>query len=216
MWCGKCDRARAFCKCEIRCDCAAWQRSLGSTLCHSPTHAERAKVLVMDIRTAQALVRFGLGRRGAEPLPADPTAWLLDQLRQPDPTRLDDPPTTAAGLAALREDRATKPPPGRIAEPRAVQGSGRRATGERDDHPAPFRERLVWFWTNHFTISLQRGAVRRGRRRLRGGSHPPACHRPLRRHGAGGHAPSGHAALSRQRPVGSARTAWSASAPIAA
>ena len=39
----------------------------------------------MDTRTAQALVRFGLGRRGAEPLPSDPTAWLLDQLRQPDP-----------------------------------------------------------------------------------------------------------------------------------
>ena len=24
--------------------------------------------------------------------------------------------------------------------------------------PAPFRERLVWFWTNHFTISVRRGA----------------------------------------------------------
>lgn len=23
--------------------------------------------------------------------------------------------------------------------------------------PAPFRERLVWFWANHFTISLRRG-----------------------------------------------------------
>src|ERR1700730_9556159 len=24
--------------------------------------------------------------------------------------------------------------------------------------PAPFRERLVWFWTNHFTISRRQGA----------------------------------------------------------
>ena len=48
----------------------------------------------MDIRTAQALVRFGLGRRAGEPLPSDPAAWLLSQLRQPDPSRLDDPPTT--------------------------------------------------------------------------------------------------------------------------
>ena len=66
----------------------------------------------MDIRTAQALVRFGLGRRGTEPLPSDPTAWLLDQIHQPDPTRLDNPPTTAKGLTALHEDRETKPPPG--------------------------------------------------------------------------------------------------------
>jgi uncharacterized protein (DUF1800 family) len=25
--------------------------------------------------------------------------------------------------------------------------------------PAPFRERLVWFWTNHFTVSTRRGRV---------------------------------------------------------
>lgn len=111
----------------------------------------------MDTRTAQALVRFGLGRRGVEPLPPDPAAWLLDQLRQPDPTQLDDPPTTAKGLAALREDRETKPPPG---ESRAralfrVQAAAQLANAVTT--PAPFRERLVWFWTNHFTISLRHG-----------------------------------------------------------
>jgi hypothetical protein len=63
----------------------------------------------MDMLTAHAFVRFGLGRRGAEPLPSDPVAWLLDQLEQPDPTRLDDPPSTAKGLTTLREDRETKP-----------------------------------------------------------------------------------------------------------
>ena len=60
---------------------------LAMMIYHSPTHAKALECLGMDIRTAQALVRFGLGRRGAEPLPSDPAAWLLDQLRQPDPTR---------------------------------------------------------------------------------------------------------------------------------
>jgi uncharacterized protein (DUF1800 family) len=117
----------------------------------------------MDLRTAQALVRFGLGRRGTEALPSDPTAWLLDQLRQPDPTRLDDPPSAAQGLTALREDRETRPKPG---ESRAralfkaqalfkIQAGAQMANAVTT--PAPFRERLVWFWTNHFVISLRRG-----------------------------------------------------------
>src|SRR5580698_4776260 len=38
----------------------------------------------MDLRTAHALVRFGLGSNGTETPPANPSAWLLDQLRHPD------------------------------------------------------------------------------------------------------------------------------------
>ncbi len=111
----------------------------------------------MDTRTAHALVRFGLGRRGNEPLPADPTAWLLDQLRQPDPTRLDDPPTTVKGLTALREDRATKPPPGESQAKKLFQAQAAAQLANAVTTPAPFRERLVWFWTNHFVVSLRRG-----------------------------------------------------------
>jgi uncharacterized protein (DUF1800 family) len=48
----------------------------------------------MDMQAAHALVRFGLGRRGAEFLSANPDTWLLDQLRQSDPARFDDPPST--------------------------------------------------------------------------------------------------------------------------
>jgi uncharacterized protein (DUF1800 family) len=111
----------------------------------------------MDTRTAQALVRFGLGRRGSEPLPPDPTAWLLDQLRQPDPTRLDDPPTTVKGLTALREDRETKPPPGESRSAALFKAEGAAQLANAVTTPAPFRERLVWFWTNHFTISRRQG-----------------------------------------------------------
>ena len=114
-------------------------------------------VVAMDIRTAQALVRFGLGRRGAEPLPPDPAVWLLNQLRQPDPTRLDDPPTTATGLTALREDRETKPPPGESRSAALFKAQGAAQLANAVTTPAPFRERLVWFWTNHFTVSRRQG-----------------------------------------------------------
>ncbi len=111
----------------------------------------------MDTNPIHAMARFGLGRRAAEPLPADPIAWLLGQLRDTDSPRTDPPPTTAAGLAALREDRANKPLPG---QSRARALFNAQAAGELEHAlttPAPFRERLVWFWTNHFTISLRRG-----------------------------------------------------------
>ena len=113
----------------------------------------------MDPRTAQALIRFGLGRRGEEPLPADPAAWLNDQLRQPDPARIDPRPSTVTGLEALRYDRQTKPPPEQrraralfLAEARAELENAMTTT-------APFRERLVWFWTNHFTVSARGGTA---------------------------------------------------------
>jgi uncharacterized protein (DUF1800 family) len=118
----------------------------------------------MDINTAQAMVRFGLGRRAGEPLPSDPAAWLLGQLQGPDRPTFDSPPTAAAALAAIRQDRmdrknGLKPQPG--------ESQGRimfRAQSEAEMANAvttmtPFRERLVWFWTNHFTISLKRGEI---------------------------------------------------------
>ena len=111
----------------------------------------------MDTRIAQALVRFGLGRRGAEPLPSDPAAWLRDQISHPDPTVLADPPSTAQGLAALREDRATRPPAGQSLSHRLLEAQAAAQMANAVTTPAPFRERLVWFWTNHFTVSLRRG-----------------------------------------------------------
>jgi uncharacterized protein (DUF1800 family) len=113
----------------------------------------------MDPRTAQALIRFGLGRRSDELLPADPAAWLNDQLRQPDPARIDPRPSTVTGLEALRFDRETKPPP----EQRRVRGLFQaEAHAELENAlttTAPFRERLVWFWTNHFTVSVRGGTA---------------------------------------------------------
>jgi uncharacterized protein (DUF1800 family) len=113
----------------------------------------------MDIGTAQALTRFGLGRRGDEPLPSDPRAWLLTQLRQPDPARIDPFPTAADGLLALRQDRQDKPPPGQSRAGALFKVQAEAELANALTTPAPFRERLVWFWTNHFTISRRRGEI---------------------------------------------------------
>ena len=118
----------------------------------------------MDTRTAQALVRFGLGRRGTEPLPADPAAWLAGQLDGTDPACAIG-PSAADGLIALRDDQKDRrdrkqgdpdaPQPTRV---RDMFRSDVTAVFENVmSTQTPFRERLVWFWANHFTISLRRG-----------------------------------------------------------
>ena len=110
----------------------------------------------MDNRAAQALIRFGLGRRGNEPAPSDPASWLRDQLSGPDSGPPG--PSLADGFAALRQDRANKPPPG---APRATgilyAGEVEALVGNALTTPTPFRERLVWFWANHFNISRRAG-----------------------------------------------------------
>src|ERR1700722_18858077 len=111
----------------------------------------------MDLRTAQALVRFGLGASGAEPPPANPSAWLLNQLHQPDASFSGPVPVTADGLATLRADREDKPPPGQSRSRALYQAQGLAAMGRAVATTTPFRERLVWFWMNHFTVSLRRG-----------------------------------------------------------
>jgi uncharacterized protein (DUF1800 family) len=114
----------------------------------------------MDTRAVQAMIRFGLGRRATEALPNDPIGWLAGQLDGPDPALLRPAPDTVVGLTAIREDR--KMP--------VMQGEPRRAvlvrqagtTAAMDTLLAtdtPFRERLVWFWANHFSISYRQGSV---------------------------------------------------------
>ncbi len=118
----------------------------------------------MDPRTAHSLIRFGLGRRGAEPLPADPRAWLAHQLDGPDlalappgPTSAG-PQTTAGAAEALRARDALKGDTTRGNPNQDYFRAGIAAAYETLlATNAPFRERLVWFWLNHFTISTRGG-----------------------------------------------------------
>jgi uncharacterized protein (DUF1800 family) len=111
----------------------------------------------MDLRTAHAMIRFGMGADGAGPAGADPTAWLLGQVRRRDPIVDGNAgPSAAEGLAALRADREDKPPPGQSRARALYQAQGNAAVANAIATEAPFRERLVWFWTNHFTVSLRK------------------------------------------------------------
>ncbi len=117
----------------------------------------------MDTRAAHALIRFGFGRAGGQPLPADPVQWLGLQLAGQDlaPTALQpDPGSAAAAITLFELDRTDPPPPG---QPRRSGTLFRTETGALLQYAlttdAAFRERLVWFWANHFTISTRRGMV---------------------------------------------------------
>jgi uncharacterized protein (DUF1800 family) len=110
----------------------------------------------MDNTAAQALIRFGLGRRGQEPLPGDPAAWLRSQLSGPD--RGPDGSSVADGFAAIRQDRADRPAPGTVgAVGKLFRAELTSLVSNALTTQTPFRERLVWFWANHFTISLRGG-----------------------------------------------------------
>ena len=111
----------------------------------------------MDPRTALALARFGLGRCPAEEIPDDPVSWLTAQLGASAPAPAPPMPGTADGLLALREDRAALRAglPGGAARALLHQGAVA-ATGALLDTRAPLRERLVWLWANHFTVSRRR------------------------------------------------------------
>ena len=113
----------------------------------------------MDARTAQALIRFGLGRRGDEVLPDDPQAWLRAQLDGDDTAVFArDLPTTADGLTVLREQFKLNLPGPPLVLPLFNQDVAAQ-TRQLITTDQPFRERLVWFWANHFTVSIRQGAT---------------------------------------------------------
>ncbi len=118
----------------------------------------------MDNRAAHALIRFGLGRSASENLPSNPATWLRQQLTGPDtapgPLQPGIGGTAADAISTFMLDRTDPPPEG---QPRRVgvlfrselQLLFQNALTTQDS----FRERLVWFWANHFTVSTRRGEV---------------------------------------------------------
>jgi uncharacterized protein (DUF1800 family) len=121
---------------------------------------------------AIALNRFGLGARPDDAPPGDPKAWLLAQFDayQPMPPAWASQPSTLALAAeygqerqqAMNGDQAAK-----RAVNRAIRSKSRdvyqaavnaRVTSALTA-PAPFVERLVYFWANHFAVSSDKAQV---------------------------------------------------------
>lgn len=125
----------------------------------------------MQTEAAIALSRFGLGHRAGEAPPADPRAWLRDQIHGPDDydkgNLLDLNQSLGllhdiqrAALALKRENtgqslREMPNEPTVKAFKDNVQAEISGFLGHALVTRTPFRERLVWFWANHFTISLR-------------------------------------------------------------
>ncbi len=122
---------------------------------------------------AIALNRFGLGARPDEPVPQDPRRWLLDQFGryQPRPVAWAALPTSDTLLTGFLQQQRDNRQQQDADDKKAAQQSMRRelrsdylsAVQARAqsalDTPAPFVERLVHFWANHFALSVDKVAI---------------------------------------------------------
>jgi uncharacterized protein (DUF1800 family) len=121
---------------------------------------------------AVALNRFGLGVRADEPLPGDARGWLLAQFESyvAQPPEWSAQPASAALLVAygdlLRAQRqadATSEVAARQQLAAEVRDRYRAAVAVRVTTalvtPAPFAERLVHFWANHFAVSIEKPSL---------------------------------------------------------
>ena len=121
---------------------------------------------------AIALNRFGLGARPKDLLPGVPQAWLLDQfaIYEPSPAGWGGQLSTAKALSVYQSiqrevqaaDNARKVEVRKVLY-RETQSRYASAVNMRlssaIDTPAPFVERLVHFWANHFAVSADAAAV---------------------------------------------------------
>lgn len=123
-----------------------------------------------------AINRFGLGGRPDEDPPADPRRWLREQFAsfEPTPAAFSAIPTRAQVADKLAAYADERPDSGKRDDPEkveALQMARRRLRRNAQDQyralagararaavlsKAPFIERLVHFWANHFAISVDK------------------------------------------------------------
>lgn len=119
----------------------------------------------METRSLHAMIRFGLGARPEQAPPADPLAWLQAQVTGPaapllPPVKGGEHPSLEECFQIWLEDERDPVPQGRNARRLALLAQEREALfAQALETAAPFRERLVLFWANHFTVSRRQGAV---------------------------------------------------------
>tara|TARA_Y100001935_G_scaffold255254_1_gene267340 strand:- start:977 stop:2356 length:1380 start_codon:yes stop_codon:yes gene_type:complete len=114
-----------------------------------------------DIATFIALNRFGLGASPgeAERVYGDPRGWILSQINpsQALPTSLSAFSASSDILAEIHAARMESPERVREVIRRLYRDDFRRETFARAVHmiksELPFAERMVLFWSNHFTVS---------------------------------------------------------------
>jgi uncharacterized protein (DUF1800 family) len=130
-----------------------------------------------------AVLRFGLGARPGElaAAAADPRAWLKAQTSGPVPvsstTSLSRSDSIYAALIAAREERQNQRQAAARAEPQGAAADAKAVDAVREVYQPhyraqvlaraqsaattdrPFAERLVYFWSNHFAVSADKGAV---------------------------------------------------------
>ncbi|GBR17039.1 MULTISPECIES: DUF1800 domain-containing protein [Asaia] len=103
--------------------------------------------------------RFGWGARPGETRTTPWRDWLAAQLGPDDPTRFTGVGDCADGLIALRTQRENKLRGNPLVKPilqaeLATQSAALLSTEQ------PFRDRLAWFWFNHFTVSQKQDRVK--------------------------------------------------------
>jgi uncharacterized protein (DUF1800 family) len=119
---------------------------------------------MVDLKLAAiAANRFGFGARPGElaGIAADPRGWLKAQLIPSTGVAIESPARLTEYLKALRERKAdvdlAKMFQTELREHFRIEAGQR--TLDAAASPTPFRERLVQFWSNHFTVSVQRPIV---------------------------------------------------------
>jgi uncharacterized protein (DUF1800 family) len=121
---------------------------------------------MIDLKAAAvAANRFGFGPKHGElaEIAPDPRGWLKDQLRPSTSPATGTP--SAAKLAQFFEARREKKQDADIVKMfqkdlrEDFKNDAAARTLNAAGTPIPFRERLVQFWSNHFTVSIQRPVV---------------------------------------------------------
>jgi uncharacterized protein (DUF1800 family) len=136
-------------------------------------------LIIPMLQTEIAVMRFGLGARPGDlqAAAADPRGWLRAQTQGPVALTGADPLTPAdqilaAAMAAREQRRERKREGAAAAEEATALGNALREIYQPHYHAQvlaraqsaaatsrPFGERLVHFWSNHFAISADKGAV---------------------------------------------------------
>ena len=145
------------------------------TMSETPSRGSREMAAVI------AAHRFGLGEADLRSAGADPVAWLAAQIGPADPARGQGLARLSDGIRAHAAFIQTQRRPVQTAATNMAAMAADTRSGEQQfgDHfrpivqadvrshlataivsTRPFAERLSWFWSNHFTVSMAKASAR--------------------------------------------------------